>query len=212
MKHELPKLSYALDALSPQISQETLEYHYGKHHRAYLEKLNELIQGTEFEKSSLEEIVVRADGPIFNNGAQGWNHSFFWNCMRPASSGSAESDLDGALLDAIRRDFGGVEPFKETFSKQAVAIFGSGWAWLCKDPSDGQGKLSIFQASNADNPMRYGKIPLLTLDVWEHAYYIDYRNSRSRFVESFWEIANWDFVKRNYERKEVPEALRRKAA
>ncbi len=189
MKHELPPLPYPMDALEPYISKETLEYHYGKHHKAYVDNLNNLIPGTEFENLSLEEIVLKASGPIFNNAAQVWNHTFYWNCMAPNGGGEPE----GKLADAIRRDFGSFEAFKEAFSKAAVTLFGSGWAWLVKSGD----KLEIVQTGNAGNPMTSGKKPLLTCDVWEHAYYIDYRNARAKYVENFWNLVNWDFVEQN---------------
>ncbi len=190
MKHELPPLPYPMDALEPYISKETLEYHYGKHHKAYVDNLNNLIPGTEFENLTLEEIVLKASGPIFNNAAQVWNHTFYWNSLTPKGGGEPE----GKLADAIRRDFGSLEAFKEAFTKAAVTLFGSGWAWLVKN-SDG--KLEIVQTSNAGNPMTSGKKPLLTCDVWEHAYYIDYRNARPKYVENFWNLVNWDFVTQN---------------
>jgi Fe-Mn family superoxide dismutase len=189
MKHELPPLPYPMDALEPYISKETLEYHYGKHHKTYVDNLNNLIPGTEFENLSLEEIVLKASGPIFNNAAQVWNHTFYWNCMAPNGGGEPE----GKLADAIRRDFGSFEAFKEAFSKAAVTLFGSGWAWLVKSGD----KLEIVQTGNAGNPMTSGKKPLLTCDVWEHAYYIDYRNARAKYVENFWNLVNWDFVEQN---------------
>lgn len=189
MKHELPPLPYPMDALEPYISKETLEYHYGKHHKAYVDNLNNLIPGTEFENLTLEEIVLKASGPIFNNAAQVWNHTFYWNSMAPNGGGEPE----GKLADAIRRDFGSFEAFKEAFSKAAVTLFGSGWAWLIKSGD----KLEIVQTSNAGNPMTSGKKPLLTCDVWEHAYYIDYRNARPKYVENFWNLVNWDFVEQN---------------
>jgi Fe-Mn family superoxide dismutase len=178
-----------MDALEPYISRETLEYHYGKHHKAYVDNLNNLIAGTEFENLSLEEILLKAQGPIFNNAAQVWNHTFYWNCMKPHGGG----EPDGKLADAIRRDFGSFEAFKEAFSKAAVSLFGSGWAWLVKSGD----KLEIVQTSNAGNPMTSGQKPLMTCDVWEHAYYIDYRNARAKYVENFWNLVNWDFVAHN---------------
>ncbi len=189
MQHELPPLPYAMDALEPYISKETLEYHYGKHHKTYVDNLNNLIPGTEFEDLVLEEIVCRASGPIFNNAAQVWNHTFYWNCMQPNGGGEPE----GKLADAIRRDFGSFAAFKEAFSKAAVTLFGSGWAWLVKSGD----KLEIVQTGNAGNPMTSGQKPLLTCDVWEHAYYIDYRNARAKYVENFWNLVNWDFVAQN---------------
>ncbi|MES2141809.1 MAG: superoxide dismutase [Pseudomonadota bacterium] len=192
MKHELPPLPYALDALAPTISKETLEYHYGKHHKAYVDKLNELIPGTEFANTSLEDIIKKAPaGPIFNNAAQIWNHTFYWHSMTPES---AKNRPHGELAAAIEKDFGSFEKFKETFNKAAVAQFGSGWAWLIKD---GQG-LAIQTTSNAITPFRDGKTCLMTCDVWEHAYYIDYRNARPKYLEKFWELVNWDFASKNF--------------
>ncbi len=190
MKHELPPLPYAMDALEPHISRETLEYHYGKHHQTYVTNLNNLIAGTEFENMSLEEIICKASGPIFNNAAQVWNHTFYWNSLSPNGGGSAA----GAVGDAINRDFGSFDSFKEAFTKAAVTLFGSGWAWLVKTP---EGKLEIVQTSNAGNPLTEGKTPILTCDVWEHAYYIDYRNARPKYLEAFWNLVNWDFANQN---------------
>jgi Fe-Mn family superoxide dismutase len=190
MTHHLPKLPYAINALEPYISQETLEYHYGKHHQAYVDKLNGLIPGTEFENASLEEIITRASGAIFNNGAQVWNHTFYWSCLAPHGGG----ELDDALMDAIKEKFGSFTDFKEKFSQSAITLFGSGWAWLVKNPD---GSLDIMGTSNAGNPLTEGKIPLLTCDVWEHAYYIDYRNARPKYIETFWKLVNWDFVAKN---------------
>ncbi len=190
MAFELPKLPYAMDALAPHISKETLEYHYGKHHQAYVNKTNELIQGKDFEKMSLEEIIKRSSGAIFNNAAQIWIHTFFWNCMKPQGGG----EPTGELAERIKRDFGSFEKFKADFSNAAVTQFGSGWAWLSLDKS---GKLVVENSSNANNPMTEGRKPLMTCDVWEHAYYIDYRNLRPKFVEAFWNLVNWDFVSKN---------------
>ncbi len=189
MKHELPPLPYPMDALEPHISRETLEYHYGKHHNTYVVNLNNLIQGTEFENMTLEEIILKASGPIFNNAAQVWNHTFYWNSLSPNGGGAPS----GAVADAINRDFGSFDAFKEAFSKAAVTLFGSGWAWLVKNGN----KLEIVQAQNAGNPMTDGKKPILTCDVWEHAYYIDYRNARPKYVENFWNLVNWDFANQN---------------
>ena len=193
MKHELPPLPYALDALAPTISKETLEYHYGKHHKAYVDKLNELIPDTEFANLSLEDIIKKAPaGPIFNNAAQIWNHTFYWHSMTPEST---KNRPHGELASAIDKNFGSFEKFKETFTKAAVAQFGSGWAWLIKD---GQG-LAIQTTSNAITPFRDGKTCLMTCDVWEHAYYIDYRNARPKYLEKFWELINWDFASKNFD-------------
>lgn len=190
MEHNLPNLPYSMDALEPTISKETLEYHYGKHHQAYVNNLNKLIAGTEFEDMSLEDIILKSSGGIFNNAAQVFNHTFYWNCLSPDGGGKAE----GKLLDAINDNFGSFEDFKEEFAKTAAGTFGSGWAWLVKDEND---KLEIVSTSNAGNPLTDGKTPLLTCDVWEHAYYIDYRNARPTYIEKFWDLVNWDFVASN---------------
>lgn len=187
MSFELPKLPYALNALEPVISQKTLEFHYGKHHQAYVNNLNNLVPGTKFENASLETIIKEADGGIFNNGAQVWNHTFFFNSLAPDAGG----EPSGALADAIKKDFGSFAEFKEKFSKAAVTLFGSGWAWLVKN---GEGKLEIVQEPNAGNPLRKGLTPVLTCDVWEHAYYLDYQNRRPDFVESFWKLVDWKTV------------------
>jgi len=187
VEHKLPELPYAKDALAPHISPETLEYHYGKHHAAYVANLNKLIPGTEFENLSLEDIVKEASGGIFNNAAQVWNHTFYWNCLAPKAGG----EPSGALAAAIHDAFGSFAQFKEKFTACAVTTFGSGWAWLVLDPS---GKLAIERTGNAGCPITSGKKPLLTCDVWEHAYYIDYRNARPKYVESIWDLVNWAFV------------------
>ena len=190
MEHQLPKLPYADDALAPNISAETIEYHYGKHHKAYADNINKLIQGTEFQDMSLEDIIGKASGGIFNNAAQLWNHSFYWNCLSPSGGG----EPTGAVADAINKSFGSFGEFKDKFTNAAVTLFGSGWAWLVKNAD---GSLAIEAASNAGTPVRDGKQALLTCDVWEHAYYIDYRNARAKYVEAFWELVNWDFVNKN---------------
>jgi superoxide dismutase, Fe-Mn family len=187
MAYELPALPYEMDALEPFISKETLEYHYGKHHAAYVNNLNKLTGGTEFENAGLEEIIKRADGGVFNNGAQVWNHTFYWNCMSPEGN----REPSGALLNAIKSDFGSFEDFKEKFSTAAATLFGSGWAWLVKSP---QGKLEIVQESNAGNPLRKGLEPIMTCDVWEHAYYIDKRNRRPAYIDDFWKIVDWETI------------------
>jgi len=187
MAHELPALPYDMNALEPFISKETIEYHYGKHHAAYVKNLNGLITGTEFENSGLEEIIKKAKGGIFNNGAQVWNHTFYWNCMSPDGGGEPTAEL----LNAIKGDFGSFEAFKEQFSKAAATLFGSGWAWLVKSP---QGKLEIVQESNAGNPLRNGIEPIMTCDVWEHAYYIDKRNLRPAYIEDFWKVIDWNAI------------------
>ncbi len=182
-----------MNALAPLISQETLEYHYGKHHQAYVTNLNNLIPGTEFEALSLEEIIMKAPaGGIFNNAAQVWNHTFYWNSLRPATD---NNQPQGALAEAIVKNFGSFEAFKEQFNKAATGTFGSGWAWLVADHS---GNLSISSTSNAGTPLTDNKIPLLTCDVWEHAYYIDYRNARPTYVSKFWDLVNWDFAAKNF--------------
>ena len=191
MAHELPALPYAKDDLAPTISAETIEYHYGKHHQTYVTNLNNLVPGTEFENASLEDIIMKASGGIFNNAAQVWNHSFYWNCLSPNGGGAPS----GALADAINSAFGSFDEFKQKLSTSAATNFGSGWTWLVKNSDGG---VEIVNTSNAANPMTDGKTPLLTIDVWEHAYYIDYRNARPKYLESIWGIINWDFVARNF--------------
>lgn len=187
---ELPKLPYALDALQPSISKETLEYHYGKHHQAYVNNLNNLTKDNEFANMSLEDIIMKSSGGIFNNAAQVWNHTFYWNSMKPNGGG----EPTGALADAINKKFGSFDEFKKAFSQSATTLFGSGWTWLVKNE---QGDLEIMNTGNADLPMKHGKKALLTCDVWEHAYYIDYRNVRATYVENFWKLVNWDFAANN---------------
>jgi len=187
MTHELPKLPYAMEALEPYISKRTLEFHYGKHHQAYVNNLNKLIPGTEFENASLEDIIRKSAGGIFNNGAQVWNHTFYWHCLKPQGGGEPTGDL----LNAINRDFGSFADFREKFSTAAATLFGSGWAWLIRKEN---GTLEIIQESNAGNPLRNGATPLLTCDVWEHAYYIDKMNARPDYIADFWKLVNWDFV------------------
>lgn len=191
MEHKLPALPYAMDALAPHISQETLEYHYGKHHQTYVTNLNNLIKGTEFENASLEEIVKNATGSIFNNAAQVWNHTFYWNGFKPNGGGTPT----GALADAINDKWRSFDAFKKAFDTVAAGTFGSGWAWLVKNPD---GSVDIVSTSNAATPLSTDKKPLLTCDVWEHAYYIDYRNSRPTYLSHYWEIVNWDFVAANF--------------
>lgn len=190
MKHELPALPFAQDALVPVISAETLDYHYGKHHNAYVTNLNNLVPGTEFENSSLEEIILKASGGIFNNAAQVWNHSFYWNCLSP--NGGTPT---GALASAIDTAFGSFDNFKAEFTKAAATNFGSGWTWLVKNAD---GSLAIASTSNAGTPMTSGQTALLTVDVWEHAYYVDYRNARPKYLEEIWKIFNWDFVAKQF--------------
>ncbi|MDI1444117.1 superoxide dismutase [Polyangium sp. 6x1] len=190
MAFTLPDLPYAKDALQPHISAETLEYHHGKHHNAYVTNLNKLIDGKPEASLSLEEIILRSDGGIFNNAAQVWNHTFYWHSMKPNGGGEPTGDL----LDAIKRDFGSFEKFKEEFSTAAATQFGSGWAWLVQK----DGKLAVTKTGNADLPMKHGQKALLTIDVWEHAYYIDYRNLRPKYIETFLtSLVNWDFVTKN---------------
>ncbi|SDC82611.1 superoxide dismutase, Fe-Mn family [Massilia sp. PDC64] len=191
MEHTLPPLPYAKDALQPHISAETLEYHYGKHHQAYVTNLNNLIKGTEFENLSLEEIIKKSQGGIFNNSAQVWNHTFFWNCMTPNGGGAPT----GPVADAINAKWGSFDKFKEEFQKSAVGNFGSGWTWLVKKTD---GTVDIVNTSNAGTPLTTDNVALLTCDVWEHAYYIDYRNARPKFVEAWWNVVNWDFVNKNF--------------
>ena len=191
MAHELPALPYAKDALEPVISAETLEYHYGKHHQTYVNNLNNMVPGTEYENASLEDIIRKAEGGLFNNAAQVWNHTFYWNCLSPDGGG----EPGGALGEAIDKAFGSFDDFKAEFQKAGAGNFGSGWTWLVKD-GDG---VAIVNTDDAGNPLRDGKTPLLTVDVWEHAYYIDYRNARPKYLEEIWKIINWDFVSGNYE-------------
>ena len=188
---ELEKLPYEMGALEPHISQKTLEFHYGKHHAGYVNNLNKLIAGTPFEGKSLEEIVKTSQGGMFNNAAQVWNHTFYWNCMTPNPKKNAPT---GKLMDAIVRDFGSFDAFKEKFVNACVTLFGSGWAWLVADKD---GKLSIMQTSNAQTPLTTDTKPLLVCDVWEHAYYLDYQNLRASYVNEFWSIINWEFIENN---------------
>ncbi len=193
MEHKLPSLPFAQDALEPHISAETLEYHHGKHHQAYVTNLNNLIKGTEFEEKELEDIIKSAPaGGIFNNAAQVWNHTFYWNCLSPNGGG----EPTGALADAINTAFGSFDEFKEKYAASCVGNFGSGWTWLVKNAD---GSVEIMNTSNAGCPLtEEGKTPLMTCDVWEHAYYIDYRNMRPKYVENFWNLVNWDFVASNF--------------
>lgn len=190
MTFTLPELPYAKGALAPHISEETLEYHYGKHHQTYVTNLNNLTQGTDLASKSLEDLIKTQKGGIFNNAAQIWNHTFYWHSLSPKGGGEAT----GRVADAITKSFGSFSAFKEQFTKAAIGQFGSGWAWLVKDSS---GKLLIEATSNADCPIQTGKTPLLTCDVWEHAYYIDYRNARAKYVDAWWNLVNWDFANKN---------------
>lgn len=192
MEHTLPALPYAKEALAPYYSAETLEFHHGKHHNAYVVNLNNLQKGTEFEALGLEEIIKKASGPVYNNAAQIWNHSFFWNCMKPNGGGAPQ----GALADAINAKWGSLDAFKEAFTKSAVGNFGSGWTWLVKKAD---GSVDIVNTGAAGTPLTSADKALLTIDVWEHAYYIDYRNMRPKFVETFLSnLVNWDFAQANY--------------
>jgi len=191
MEFKLPELNYAKGALAPNISEKTLDFHHGKHHQAYVNNLNNLIKGTRFENDDLETIVKESDGGIFNNGAQVWNHTFYFE----AFSTNPQAEPKGKLAEAIERDFGSFAKFKEDFSKAAATLFGSGWAWLVKDSS---GKLKIVQESNAGNPLRDGFTPLLTCDVWEHAYYLDYQNKRPDYIEAFWNLVDWAVVEKRF--------------
>lgn len=190
MAFVLPALPFPKDALKPLISEETFEYHYGKHHAAYVNNLNKLIEGTALEQMTLENIILNSQGGIFNNSAQTWNHTFFWNSLSPNGGGTPK----GTVFNEIINSFGSFEDFKKKFTDSAISLFGSGWVWLAKNPD---GTLEIVQTQNAGTPLTLGKKPLITLDVWEHAYYIDYRNARAKFVEAFWEIVNWDFAQKN---------------
>ncbi len=191
MTHELPALPYAKDALQPHISAETIEYHYGKHHQTYVTNLNNLIKNSEFETMSLDETIKKSSGGIFNNAAQVWNHTFYWKCLSPNGGGAPS----GSLAEAINAKWSSFEAFKEAFTKAAIGTFGSGWAWLVKNSA---GELEIVSTSNAATPMTSGQKALLTCDVWEHAYYVDYRNARPKYVEAFWNLVNWDFVAANF--------------
>ena len=192
MEHTLPALPYAMDALAPHISKETFEFHYGKHHQTYVTNLNNLIKGGEFENAGLEDIVRKASGGLFNNAAQVWNHTFFWNSMKPNGGGAPS----GALIEAINKKWGSFDEFKKAFQASAVGNFGSGWTWLVKKPD---GSVDIANTGNAGTPLTGADKALLTIDVWEHAYYIDYRNARAKFVETFLaSLANWDFAAKNF--------------
>ncbi|MCQ9616616.1 superoxide dismutase [Fe] [Paenalcaligenes niemegkensis] len=191
MAFTLPALPYELTALEPHISKETLEYHYGKHHQTYVTNLNNLVAGTEFEGASLEEVVKKSSGGVFNNAAQVWNHTFYWNSLSPNGGG----EPTGALAEAINAKWGSFEAFKDAFTKSATGNFGSGWTWLVKK-SDGS--VDIVNTSNAATPLTTDDVSLLTCDVWEHAYYIDYRNARPKYLENFWALANWDFAASNF--------------
>ena len=193
MAFELPALPYEKNALEPHISQETLEYHYGKHHNTYVTKLNGLIEGTDNANKSLEDIIKSASGPLFNNAAQVWNHTFYWHCLSPNGGG----EPTGAAKEAIEKAFGSFEDFKKEFNDKAANNFGSGWTWLVKNTD---GSLEIVNTDDADTPIAHdkGQTPLFTVDVWEHAYYVDYRNARPKYLESIWNLINWDFAAKNF--------------
>jgi Fe-Mn family superoxide dismutase len=190
MAFELPALPYAQNALEPHISAETLEYHYGKHHKSYVDKLNGLVEGTDMQSASLEDVIRASEGGMFNNAAQVWNHSFYWNCLAPNAGG----EPSGALADAITAAFGSFAEFKEQFTSSALNNFGSGWTWLVQKAD---GSVAIHNTSNAGCPLTEDVTPLMTVDVWEHAYYIDYRNARPKYLDAFWNLVNWDFVAGN---------------
>jgi superoxide dismutase, Fe-Mn family len=192
MPFELPPLPYSKDALAPHMSEQTLNFHYGKHHQAYVTTLNGLVEGTEHERRPLEEIILAAEPatPLFNNAGQNWNHNFFWHCMTPGGGGEPE----GELKTAIEQSFGSVDKFLQTFTEQATKLFGSGWTWLAK----GESGLEVVQTANADLPLKHGKAALLTIDVWEHAYYLDYQNARPAYVETWLQhLVNWEFAAAN---------------
>ncbi|MFK7873211.1 MAG: superoxide dismutase [Oligoflexales bacterium] len=190
MSFELPALPWSMDALQPHISKETLEFHYGKHHQAYVTNLNNLVKGTDFESKSLEEIIMSSKGGVFNNAAQIWNHTFYWNSLSPQGGGKPS----GKIAEAIDVTFGSFDAFKEKFTEACKTLFGSGWVFLCVNS---QGDLQIEKEANADTPLTKGMKPLLTCDVWEHAYYIDYRNARPSYIDAFWSLANWEFAEKN---------------
>jgi superoxide dismutase, Fe-Mn family len=191
MSFELPKLNYAADALQPYISKQTIDFHYGKHHQAYVNNLNNLIPGTKFENATLEQIIMEADGGIFNNGAQVWNHSFYFESFSP----DGRREPDGALGREISNRFGSFAQFKEDFIKSSTTLFGSGWVWLVKKPD---GSLDIIQEANAGNPLRKGLKPIITCDVWEHAYYLDYQNKRPDYLQAYWNILDWDIIGKRF--------------
>ena len=194
MEHKLPELPYSLEALNPHISKQTLEFHHGKHHLNYVNTLNKLIPGTRFENASLEDMIREADGAIFNNAAQVWNHTFYFDSFSPKPKVMPE----GGLLEALNRDFGSFDKFLEEFGKNALGLFGSGWAWLACDAT---GKLSILPLSNAGNPLREGLTPLIACDVWEHAYYLDCQNRRADYIKNFWGLLDWAYVEKVYARR-----------
>jgi superoxide dismutase, Fe-Mn family len=190
MEHKLPELPWPKNGLAPHISEETINFHYGKHHAAYIAKLNDGIKGTEFENSTLEDIIKKSSGGIFNNAAQVWNHTFYWNCLSPKGGGAPT----GSIKEKIDKKWGSFDKFKETFTNSAATNFGSGWTWLVKTSN---GEIEIVNTGNAGCPLTQNQTPILTLDVWEHAYYIDYRNARPDYIKSFWNLVNWEFVNKN---------------
>lgn len=194
MPFKQDSLPYDLSALSPFVSEEQMDYHYNKHHAGYFKKLNALIEGKLEEEMTLQDVVVKSTGAVFNNAAQALNHTFFWDCMSPSGGGKPT----GGLIKAIEQSFGTFDAFQKKFSEAAAALFGSGWAWLA---TDGKGHLEIMPLGNADTPLKHGRKPILTLDVWEHAYYIDYRNRRPDFIEKWWDVVNWHFVTKMYEKQ-----------
>lgn len=191
MEHLLPNLPFSMNDLAPHISKEALEYHYGKHHRSYVVKLNAALPGTAFENSSLEEIIKLSEGSLFNNAAQVWNHTFYWNCLHSKGGGAPQNDL----LTAIQKEWGSFEQFKEKFTSAAISNFGSGWTWLVQKQDK---TLKILSTSNAQSPLKSGVTILMVIDIWEHAYYIDYRNERPKYIQAFWNLLNWDFVSSNF--------------
>lgn len=210
MRFQLPTLQYELNALEPFISSRTMETHYGKHHKGYIDKTNMLLEAPTAwqEELTLEEVVRTSSGPLFNNAAQAWNHTFFWLCLRPANT--AKENLPSAdVIEAINETFGSFERFRQVFSLKAAEVFGSGWVWLVKDRRD---RVEVVTSSNGDNPIVDGDVPLLTLDVWEHAYYLDYQNQRPKFIEGFWNLVNWDFVAENFRSNSIPNMTRHMVA
>jgi superoxide dismutase, Fe-Mn family len=191
MPFQQPPLPFAMNALQPFLSEEQLMYHYTKHHAAYFKNLNALVEGKPEANLPLREVVIQATGPVFNNAGQAWNHSFYWDCMMPKGGGEPKGDLAAA----IKRDLGGFEAFRKAMSEAGVKLFGSGWAWLATDKS---GKLEIMPLGNADTPLKHSREPVLTIDVWEHAYYVDYRNERPKYVDGFWNVVNWEFAEKRY--------------
>ena len=190
MAFTLPELPYAKDALAPHMSAETLDYHHGKHHKTYVDNLNKMIVDTEFANADLETVIRKSSGPLFNNAAQVWNHTFFWNCLTPKKQGEPGPKLSAL----IQRDFGSLDTFKTKFTEASIKQFGSGWGWLVQNQD---GKLEVLSTSNAVNPLTENRTPILTCDVWEHAYYIDYRNRRPDFLQAFWNLTNWEFAEKN---------------